>query len=381
MKKTIDLLTALGLPSLPSHNPDTIAALLWAREVVQQQLTTTYRVRSSHGIEELKPVKIGGVDQWLHIRGRNRSNPILLYIHGGPGAAFIGFMDATQRPWEDYFTIVQWDQRQTGKSYYSASDDQSLTIQQLVNDTEEVVDYLRHYLNQEKLFLLGHSWGSVLGMHIAKNKPNWLYAYIGIGQVVNVMKAERIIYERLFSHAKEQKERRLINKLDAMAPYPDPNNLSESFVENGLLIRWELSRLAGEAGMRHLPVDEMMKMWNFSNLTSPHLTLADISNSILGDQKAIMRAPYTFTSEYMAIDLPQDLGSSFQVPVFFFTGVHDWQTPRLLSDQWFSEISAPEKTLVHFEESSHFVVNEEPGRVLNTLVNKVLPLAKYPMRP
>ena len=112
----IDLSTALGIPPLPSHSPDTIAALLWAREVLQKHLTTTYAVKDPKGIEELKPVKIGGVDQWLHIRGRNRNNPVLLYLHGGPGAPNIGFFDAIQRPWEDYFTVVQWDQRQTGKS-------------------------------------------------------------------------------------------------------------------------------------------------------------------------------------------------------------------------------------------------------------------------
>ena len=98
MKKTIELSTALGIPPLPSHNPDTITALLWAREVLQKHQTTIYAVQDPKGIEELKPVKIGGVDQWLHIRGRNRNNPVLLCLHGGPGSSNIGFVDAIQRP-------------------------------------------------------------------------------------------------------------------------------------------------------------------------------------------------------------------------------------------------------------------------------------------
>ena len=119
-----------------------------------------------------------------------------------------------------------------------------------------------------------------------------------------------------------------------------------------------------------------MKMLNLDRLISPHLTLTDISNSILGDEPAAYRAPYGFSKEFMAIDLPCDVGSSFEVPIFFFSGTHDWQTPTMLSDKWFSQINAPYKELVHFEESSHIIVNEEPGKVLNAMVNKVLPFAQ-----
>ena len=377
LTKNIDLSTALGIPPLPSHSSDTIAALLWAREVLQQHLTTTYAVKDPKGIEELKPVKIGGVDQWLHIRGRNRNNPVLLYLHGGPGAPMIGFMDAMQRPWEDYFTVVHWDQRQTGKSYYPANDeDEPLTINRHIEDTEEVIQYLQNHLNQKKLFVLGHSWGTVLGMHMAKRHPDWLYAYIGIGQVVNKMDNERVAYERLLNHAREQKEHELLAKLEAIAPYPDPDNPAESYVENSVFVRSELSRLAGETMMHHLFWDDLIKIWNFGKVISPHLTLTDLSNSVFGDVMAGYRPPYTFTKEYMTTDLPKDIGSSFEVPIFFFTGAHEWQVPRLLSDKWFSQINAPYKELIHFEESSHSVVMEEPGKVLCALVNKVLPLAQ-----
>ena len=106
------------------------------------------------------------------------------------------------------------------------------------------------------------------------------------------------------------------------------------------------------------------------------MTLTDLANAIVGDKRALLRTGYRFAKEFMAIDLPNDVGSSFEVPILFFSGRHDYQTPVTLSDQWFSEINAPYKELIHFEESSHFVVNEEPGRVLTALVNKVLPFAK-----
>ena len=376
MTKNIDL-SALVLPSLPSHDSKTIGALLWAREILQQHLTATYAVKDPKGIEELKPVKIGGVDQWLHIRGRNRHNPVLVYLHGGQGCPNIGFFDAIQRPWEDYFTIVQWDQRQTGKSYYPADDDNApLSVDRFVEDTAEVIQYLRRHLEQEKLFVLGHSWGSVLGMHMVKRHPDWIHAYIGVGQVVNMMDSERVLYERVLAHAKQQKENQLLDSLKSIAPYPDLDNPDRSFADHSDFVRYELSRLAGEAGMHHLPLDSLVNMLRIDSLISPHLTLTDIANATIGDERALFRTGYRFAKEFMAIDLPNDVGSSFEVPILFFSGRHDYQTPVTLSNQWFNEINAPYKELIHFEESSHLIVNEEPGRVLTALVNKVLPFAK-----
>ena len=377
MTKPIDLSTALGVPSLPSYSSDSIGALLWAREVLQHHLTNTYAVKDPSGIEELKPIPIGGVDQWLHIRGRHRNNPVLLCLHGGPGFPNIGWMDAVQRPWEDYFTVVQWDQRQTGKSYYPANDETDpLTVAQFIDDTEEIMTYLRDYLGKDKLFVLGSSWGSVLGMHMVKRHPDWLHAYIGVGQVVNSMEADRIHDERLRSHAKKQGDHKLMAKLEAIAPYPNPDNPGKSFADNGLFFRKELSRLAGEALMHHLPFDDAIKMINFYRTISPHLTLTDIGNSLMGDEVALGRPPYVFTNEVKNNNLPKDIGSRFEVPIFFLTGSHDWHTPRALSDEWFSQISAPHKELIHFEESCHVVFNEEPGKFLVTLVNKILPFAQ-----
>jgi len=382
MKKAINLTAALGIPPLPAHSSETIGALLWAREVLQQHLTTTYAVSDPKGIEELKPVKIGGINQWLHIRGRNRHNPVLLYLHGGPGGPMIGTMDATMRPWEDYFTIVHWDQRQTGKSFYPANDETDpLTVQGMVEDTEAVIQYLRRYLKQDKLFLLGHSWGSVLGMHMVKRRPDWLHAYIGVGQVVNGLNGEKVLYERLLSHARKQKDNKLVAKLEAITPKLDADSpeRERSYMQNCVWVRRELTRLAGESTMRHLSLDDCVKMMAFDQLISPHLTLTDLTNAKLGGEVAILRPPYTLAKEFLDIDLPNDVGSSFEVPIFFFTGAHDWQTPWTLSDQWFSQIDTSYKELIHFEESSHFIVNEEPGKVLTALVNKVLPCAQPEM--
>ena len=378
MTKNIDL-SALGLPPLPSYDSKTIGALLWAREVLQQHLITTYSVKDPKGIEELKPVKIGGVHQWLHIRGRNRDNPVLLYLHGGPGCPMIGYMDAIQRPWEDYFTVVHWDQRQSGKSYYTADDNNApLTVKQFIEDTEEIIQYLRQYLKKDKLFVLGHSWGSVLGMHMVKSHAEWLHAYIGVGQVVNWLDNDRTNYERLLDHARKNNEKELVAKLELITPFLDGNSPEREkiYVENCVFVRRELSRLAGETLMHHLFWDDTAGITNLDRAISPHLTLTDLSNSITGDEIAVFRPPYTFTKDFLETDLPKELGFSFEVPIFFFSGRHDWHTPVVLSDKWFNQMNAPYKELIHFEESSHAVVNEEPGKVLTALVNKVLPFAK-----
>ena len=131
--------------------------------------------------------------------------------------------------------------------------------------------------------------------------------------------------------------------------------------------------------MRHLSYDDMTRILAFEQTISPHRTLVDIGYALFGEKKALYRPPYSFTKQFLNYDLPRDIGSAFDVPIFFFSGAHDWQTPIALSDQWFSQIEAPHKELVHFQESSHFVVNEEPGKFLTALVSQVLPFAEAPL--
>ena len=377
MKKYSGLSDTLGITPLPSYSSDAIAALLWAREVLQNHLTTSNSAQGPDGVEELKAVKINGVDQWLHIRGRDSGNPVLLYLHGGPGDSLIGRLDTTFRPWEDYFTVVRWDQRQSGKSYHPDYQcKQPISVELMIEDAAEVVKYLCKYLRQSKIFLLGHSWGSVLGMHIVKRLPEHLYAYIGVGQLVNWMNNERTKYQRLLSHAKAQKIHPLISRLETMAPYPNPDCPAKSVVENDDFIVSELSRLAGEANMHRLKADDPANILAFDCFISPHFTVEHFVNRVLGYREFFDCPPYDFTNEYLRIDLPNDVGSSFDVPIVFFSGTHDWHTPTVLSDQWFDEISAPHKQLIHFKESCHYIVNEEPGKVLVALVNQVLPLAQ-----
>lgn len=378
MSKYDDVISGLGLPPLPSHSPDTIAALIWAREVMQKHTTSTYAVADPNGIEELKPVKIGGMDQWLHIRGRNRDNPVLLVVSGGPGVSLLG-MDAIQRPWEDYFTVVQWDQRLGGKSHNVGHGEQAeLSVNLFVEDGIEVMQYLRDYLEQDKLFVLGWSWGSVIGMHLVDRKPEWIHAYIGTGQLTYMLDSERLLYSRLLEHAKEQNKTGIIAHLETIIPLLDSESpiREQTFIQNCGYVRVELSNLGRETGWRHRSsCEDVNALLALNKLLSPHINITDIVSRITADFLAILKPPHSvFAKDFMDINLPEQIGCSFEVPIFFFSGRYDYQTSVQLSDQWFDCIEAPCKKLIHFEESSHCMPYEEPGKFLVSLVNDVLPM-------
>ena len=157
-----------------------------ARSIVRE----LQKVVTPGGIDQQIEIDIGGIKQWITIRGRDLNNPILLFIHGGPAAPEMPTSWTFQNPWEDYFTVVQWDQRGAGKTY-NANDPKkiapTITVQRMEQDAQEVVQYLRKTYHKDKIFVLGHSWGSFLGLELAKEHPEWLYAYVGMGDRKSVV--------------------------------------------------------------------------------------------------------------------------------------------------------------------------------------------------
>ena len=137
-------------------------------------------------MERLDKVRIGGIDQWVSIRGDDRRNPVLIVLHGGRGYADMPMSWWFGRGWEEYFTVVYWDQRAAGKTYLPndpATTKLTLTLERMVADAEELITWVRRDLGKQQVFLLGHSFGSYLGVQIAQRHPEWLYAYIGVGQL------------------------------------------------------------------------------------------------------------------------------------------------------------------------------------------------------
>src|SRR5579871_1755927 len=146
----------------------------------QRQLAQELAIHSPNGIDEAMYVKIGGNEQWIQIRGQDRNNPVLLCLHGGPGATWIP-LTALFVPWEKDFTVVQWDQRGAGKTLEvsGASIAATMSVDRMTQDGIEVAEFLRTHLHKDKVILLGHSSGSILGIHIVKQRPDLFYAYVG----------------------------------------------------------------------------------------------------------------------------------------------------------------------------------------------------------
>jgi len=183
------------------------------------------RIVNPDGIEQLETVRIGGIEQWVSIRGSDRRNPVLLLIHGGPGYVSMPMSWWFTRGWEDYFTVVQWDQRGAGKTYLindPAKVGSTLTLERMVSDTEEMITWVRRELGKEKIFVIGHSWGSYLGLQMAKHHPDWLYAYIGVGQLTDAPESERRGWALTLDAARRAGNSEAVRQLESIAPYFPP---------------------------------------------------------------------------------------------------------------------------------------------------------------
>ncbi len=316
------------------------------------------------GIDTLMALEIGGIKQWISVRGANPSNPILLFIHGGPGSPMMPESWTFERPWEDFFTVVQWDQRNAGKTFSAAGrkPDPHLTIDRMQADAEALVDSLRHRYGKQKIFLMGHSWGSILGLRVAQARPEWLYAYIGVGQVVNGMRNEVVGYRQTLAEARRVGNDSAVRALEALAPYPDPGrplSMDKIIIER----RWDVALGGMLYGKSR---DQSSDAWQLS----PDYTAYDDTSAILGigiSVKALLPA-------MAATDFDAD--TVFRTPVFIFAGKEDRTTPESEAKAYFDRIHAPAKTFFEIDHAAHYVVNEAPGVVLLDLVQHVRPLAR-----
>lgn len=325
-------------------------------------------IHSAGGIESVERVPIGGIDQWIEIRGQSMTNPILLFIHGGPGSAFMPVARTFQDPWEKYFTIVQWDQRGAGKTYSSnsrAMQRNSITMERMHADSLEVVNYLRKRFGQEKIFVLGHSWGSILGLRLAHDHPELLYAYIGVGQATDGWRNEETLYNDTLAEARRTHNQKALNDLASIAPYPSAN------------ITFHQIRV--------------MREWS-ATLIGPTGTAADADEPLLSAKTVFLAPEYSLVNgvdwlrgQLFSVDLllPElstlkvgDWGYDYKVPIFFLEGRHDPYTPSALAKEFFDKINDGEKQFEWFEQSGHFPFLEEANKFTDVLSQRALPLAR-----
>lgn len=334
------------------------------RYFAQRNIARSRAIPSPDGIDTVERVSIGGIDQWIEVRGESVKNPILLFIHGGPGTAFMPIARVFQDPWEKYFTVVQWDQRGAGKTYTSNSKDVlrgTMNIERMHADTLEMVNYLRKRFGHDKIFILGHSWGSILGLQLAHDHPELLYAYIGVGQATDSWQNEVVLYRDTLAEARRTQNKEAIQQLTSIAPYPSPNI---TFKQIRIMREWS-GTLIGPSR-----ADDSWMSLKAIFLTPEYSLLNDL-DWIRGQFFSVdMLLP-----ELSKVNLAT-LGYDYRVPVFFLEGRHDPYTPSTVAKEFFDRMNAPEKQFEWFENSGHFPFIEEPRRFTNVLVQTVLPLAR-----
>lgn len=190
-----------------------------AREVVRD----LQRIVAPNGVQDLYKARIGGIDQWISVRGQDKSNPVVLFLHGGPAAPLIPGIWEFQRPIEEYFTVVNYDQRGAGLTYLASRPEaigDTVHIGRYVADAIEVAEHIRQRLGQHKLVLMGHSWGTIVGMQAARERPDLFSAYVGIGQVINARDNERLSFQYALDQARMRQNKQAVAELESIAPYP-----------------------------------------------------------------------------------------------------------------------------------------------------------------
>lgn len=326
----------------------------------------TGKIVTDDGVNEQRLLKIGGIDQWVSIRGRHRANPILLILHGGPGFTLSPLDYAYMRTWEEYFTVVQWDQRGAGKTRVAndpAAVTPTLTVKRMVDDAEELTAWLRSNYAKDRIVLMGHSFGTILGVELAQRRPEWFSAYVGMGQFVAFQRNEALGYQQTLASARAAGNAKAVAELEAIAPFPDPQRPERNYQNLQVERRW-LAEYDGYYWRRGTGSSDAVAAF------SPTDTTADLAARRAGEGDSARQ----MWPELAGVDLTAR--NTFRVPVVFLQGRHDRGTSSTILGEWYQTLQAPSKTLVWFEESAHMPFEEEPGKLLVSLVEKVLPLAK-----
>jgi pimeloyl-ACP methyl ester carboxylesterase len=349
-----------GAPATNAQDCPDVSAYGPAREIVED----LGRIVAPGGVQESYKTTIGGIAQWLSVRGQDQSNPVILFVHGGPAAPITPSMWQFQRPIEEYFTVVNWDQRGAGKTYREVDPDaiaDSIRIERYVEDAIEVAEHVRKRYGKDKIVLVGHSWGSIVGFAAARERPDLFHAYVGIGQGIDMRRNEEISYDYAMTQAKARRNETAIRELESIAPYPGNEPITRERIN--LARKWA-QHYGGLSAYR-----EESTYYFRAPYLSPEYDAADVCAIDRGSLFTLDK----ILREYLRVDY-SDV-RSFPIPVVMFMGRHDYTTPSAPTAEWLAQVRAPYKRGVWFERSAHMIPWEEPGKFLVSLLEHVRPLA------
>lgn len=301
---------------------------------------------------------INGIDESVIIRGRRRSNPILIWLHGGPGSGETPVLRAFNAALEDHFTVVYWDQRLAGQTLDPrAPPPERLAVADMLSDLDVLVDRVRARLGQDKVLLVGHSWGTMLGVIYTSRHPEKVSAYIGIGQMADKPKAEIASYDFTLNQAKMRGDAKAIAELTKIGPPPYTGG--SIFIQRTWLARF--------GGTTH------------ANLSTPKLVLLGMwaSEANWRDLWAMSHGGLLgyklLEPELLATNLDHTY-TRFEVPIFIAAGRYDHVTDADLAHAYFGRITAPQKGFFWFEKSGHNPHLEEAARFNAWMIETVRPV-------
>lgn len=287
-------------------------------------------------VSSIEYIELGGTEQCVLTRSENTNNPILLFLHGGPGMPMMYLSYEFQRPLEKKFTVVQWDRRGAGKSFSRNEPSvESMNVRQLINDAYELIDILKKKYKQDKVILIGHSFGTYLGSIMVSERPDLFSGYISIGQVVDNEKSTTLQLEFIKEQAKKRGRKDILSALDN----PIQPNLENWLFEFGGELKNSKS---------YLPL-----IW--SGMKAPEYTLKDVLDVAKGSSFSSSNMKYNVLENSIYYEIRE-----YKVPVYFFVGKYDYTTPATLIEEYYNLIKAPKKDVFYFKNSAHFPFYEEP---------------------
>jgi pimeloyl-ACP methyl ester carboxylesterase len=311
----------------------------------------------ANALTEKRFIEIGGTRQGFFIRTENPSNPVILFLHGGPGSPELPLVTSqeTSERLEKYFTVCYWDQRGAGMSFSKSIDPATMTVAQIVEDTRQLTEYLKSRFNKEKIYMIGHSWGTFLGLKTIERYPENYWAYIGIGQVTNQLESEKLAYDYMLQHATEIDDKSAVKQLKKF----DRNASEFPHLKYIMTVR---SSLMNKYGIG-------IKRENFSmvGLIKNLLFFSGYTSS----EKFKYASGSLFSLKHLWNNVVDDnlfeSSTVFQVPVYITHGKYDYQVSYALAREYFDKIDAPDKSFFTFEKSAHSPNMEESEKFVQII--------------
>ncbi|KGR77981.1 alpha/beta fold hydrolase [Ureibacillus manganicus] len=303
--------------------------------------TWTPKIEGVNSVAELKQIEINGTKLEVMIRGVDKSNPIIIFVHGGPGCSEIPYVRKYQDLLEEHFTIVHYDQRGSGKSFHFFEDYSNISIDQHVEDLLALTEYVKNELHQEKVILIGHSFGTNIGLQAASQNPNSYAAYVGIGQVSNIIDSETDSLEYTIDQAHQAGNQKDLEQLELLR---DSIKSGEALTPRSMVRKY--------GGAARLIDDNMDYFTGF--LTSPEYNVLDVIRYFSG----ISATQAILLNEQNKKDITT-IVDKVDIPLYFVMGKYDYMTSTKAAKEYFDQLEAPVKDFVVFESSAHYPQFEE----------------------